>query len=143
MARWFIVENGPISREIFTIALEQIDQTEVEMFTNGTEMLERLDTGDLPDLLFLECELPDMGGAEAIARVRELPATATLPIVMLSDITDLDRVDHAYRNGANVYFQKPGSITGTASLFAHIRDHWSRAILPRDASSPTTARLAG
>ena len=127
-----MVEDEAADREIFAIALESVDGVEVEMFSTGIDMLERLEAGDVPDLLFLDLGLPDMNGAEIIAQVRELHSTATLPIVMLSGTTDLDRVDRAYRNGANVYFQKPDSITATANLFAHTRDHWSRALLPRE-----------
>jgi len=134
MVRWFMVEDDPTDREIFAIALEQVDGVEAEMFASGIDMLDRLEAGDIPDVLFLDLGLPDMNGAEIIAQIRELPSTATLPIVMLSGTTDLDRVDHAYRNGANVYFQKPDSITATANLFAHTRDHWSRALLPKEHS---------
>lgn len=134
MVRWFMVEDDPSDREIFALALEQVDGVEAEMFGSGIDMLERLEAGDIPDILFLDLSLPDMSGAEIIAQIRELPSTATLPIVMLSGTTDLDRVDHAYRNGANVYFQKPDSITATANLFAHTRDHWSRALLPKEHS---------
>lgn len=126
-----MVEDDPSDREIFAIALKQVDGVVAEMFCSGSDMLDRLEAGDLPDVLFLDLGLPDMNGAEIIARIRELPATATLPIVMLSGTTDLDRVDHAYRNGANVYFQKPDSITAMSNLFTHTRDHWSRALLPR------------
>lgn len=134
MGRWFMVEDDPSDREIFAIALEQVDGVEAEMFSSGIDMLERLEAGDIPDVLFLDLGLPDMGGAEIIAQIREMSTTATLPIVMLSGTTDLDRVDHAYRNGANVYFQKPDSITAIANLFAHTRDHWSRALLPKERS---------
>lgn len=129
-----MVEDDASDREIFAIALEQVEGVEAEMFGSGVDVLERLEAGDIPDVLFLDLGLPDMSGAEIIARIRELPSTATLPIVMLSGTTDLDRVDHAYRNGANVYFQKPDSITATANLFAHTRDHWSRALLPKEHS---------
>ncbi len=129
-----MVEDDPSDREIFTLALEEVDDVQAEMFSSGIDMLERLEAGDIPDVLFLDLGLPDMGGAEIIAQIREMPTTATLPIVMLSGTTDLDRVDHAYRNGANVYFQKPDSITATTNLFAHTRDHWSRAILPKERS---------
>lgn len=132
MVRWYMVEDDPSDREIFSIALEQVDDVDTEMFPCGSDMLERLESGDVPDVVFLDLNLPDMNGAEIIARIRELPATATLPIVVLSGTTDLDRVDHAYSNGANVYFEKPASITATVNLFIHARDHWSRALLPRE-----------
>ena len=136
-----MVEDDPSDREIFAIALEQVDGVEAEMFSAGIDAIDRLEAGDIPDVLFLDLGLPDMSGAEIIAQIREMPATATLPIVMLSSSTDLDRVDHAYRNGANVYFQKPDSITATANLFAHTRDHWSRALLPADHNEPSVQRI--
>ncbi len=138
MVRWFMVEDDPSDREIFATALEQVDGVEAEIFGSGIDMLERMEAGDIPDVLFLDLGNPDMSGAEIIAQIRELPATATLPIMMLSGTTDLDRVDHAYRNGANVCFQKPDTVTATANLFAHTRDHWSRALLPKEPSVSTS-----
>lgn len=129
MARWFIVEDDPHDQSIFEIALEPVDGVEVEMFCSGHELLDRLEAGDLPDLVVLDLGLPDLAGAEIIAELREIDATATLPIVMLSSTTDPARIDHAYRNGANVFFAKPTSVGELTELFIQTRDHWDLALL--------------
>lgn len=134
MFRWFMVEGDATDREIFAIALEQVSGVEAVMFPTNTAVLHHLQTGDIPDVLFLDLDGADAADTGTIPQIRDLPATATLPIVILAGITDLDQVDHAYRNGASVYFQKPDSITATVNLFTHARDHWSRSPLPRATS---------
>jgi len=126
-----MVEDDPNDQEIFEIALEHVDGVEVEMFSSGHDLLDRLEAGDVPDLVFLDLSLPDLAGPEIIAEIRELDATGALPIVMLSGSTDLDRVDHAYRNGANVFFVKPASMADVTDLFIQTRDHWGKALLPK------------
>lgn len=133
-----MVEDDPNDQSIFEIALEPVDGIEVEMFCSGHELLDRLEAGDLPDLVFLDLRLPDLAGAEIIAEIREIDETATLPIVMLSSSTDPARIDHAYRNGANVFFAKPHSVTELTQLFIQTRDHWNRALLaPFERASAT------
>lgn len=126
-----MVENDDHTRAVFADALKQVEGVEVEMFGTGGDVLDRLDAGDLPDLIFLDLELPDLDGSEVIAEIREERATATLPIAVLSDTSDLERIDRAYRNGANIFFRTPTSADELIRLFQTTRDQWSCAVLAR------------
>lgn len=131
MVRWFMVEEDPNKRANFGAALLHVDGVDAEMFATGGELLDRLESGDLPDLIFLDPELSDLDGSEVIAEIREETVTATVPIAMLSDTTDCERIDRAYRNGVNIFFPMPSSLDELVRLFTTTRDQWSCALLAR------------
>ena len=129
MVRWFVVEGSARDQAFFADALQQVGGVDVEMFATAGDMLDRLDAGDRPDLVFLSLALPDMDESEVIAEIREESATATLPIALLSDTSDDEQIDRAYRNGANIFFHKPSSMDELVRLFQTTRDQWSCALL--------------
>lgn len=131
MALWFLVEDDAADRDIMLEAAARVDGVTVEVFASGTSMLERLDEGVSPSLVLLDLGLPDVGGAEIIAEVREHESTSALPVIVVSGNTNLDVVDRAYRNGANSYFEKPSGLRDTVELFDQLARHWERALLPR------------
>lgn len=59
------------------------------------------------DLVLLDIILPDIDGFEVCRRIRSNPATAAIPVVMLSGKKDqLDR-EHGIACGASDYITKP------------------------------------
>jgi PAS domain S-box-containing protein len=61
----------------------------------------------LPDLILLDLHLPDIGGDEALRRLREDPATRTIPVVMISADATQAQIDRLLAAGANEYLTKP------------------------------------
>lgn len=55
----------------------------VESATNGVEALEVL-TNFVPDIIITDLSMPRMGGAELIARIRQLEVFADTPILVLA-----------------------------------------------------------
>ena len=55
---------------------------------NGHQALERLGalTGQVPDLLLVDVMMPILGGYELVKRLREIPALARVPVVMMSAV---------------------------------------------------------
>ena len=60
-----------------------------------------------PDLIILDVMMPGMNGIELCRRIRGMPTTADIPIVMLSARGDPASVDAGIEAGANDYLQKP------------------------------------
>ncbi len=88
-----------------------------------------------PDILLLDLMLPTIDGLEICRRVRMNPATAKLPILMLTARGDeADRVA-GLELGADDYLSKPYSLR---ELVARIR-----AVLRRAASTPETPSGTG
>jgi DNA-binding response OmpR family regulator len=61
----------------------------------------------LPDLALLDVMLPGLTGPEIARALREDPATAAMPIVMLSARGQSDDVEQGLESGADHYMVKP------------------------------------
>ncbi len=75
--------------------------------TTGSQALDLLKT-ERPDVIILDVNLPDMSGLEVCGAIRNNPATASLPVLMVTG----DRVESANRIegleiGADGYIYKP------------------------------------
>ena len=58
-------------------------------------------------LILLDLNLPDMPGTAILARVKADPATAHIPVIVLTTTDDRSEIDRCYELGANVYVTKP------------------------------------
>jgi DNA-binding response OmpR family regulator len=72
----------------------------------GAEAFERLQQ-QKPDVVLLDVMMPDINGFEVLQRIRETPATASLPVILLSAKGDEDDTMAGYQHGADYYITKP------------------------------------
>ena len=66
-----VVDDNPVSRELIREVLGNSDQLVVEA-ENGEEALEKI-TGENPDLVLLDIQLPVFDGYEVLRRIRSDP----------------------------------------------------------------------
>ena len=59
------------------------------------------------DLILLDVHLPDLTGDEVLARLREDPRTADIPVVVISADATAGRIDRLLEAGAHAYLTKP------------------------------------
>jgi PAS domain S-box-containing protein len=64
-----------------------------------------------PDLIVLDLHLPDLHGDEVIARLREDPRTAEIPVVMYSADATEPQVERLLALGAVAYLTKPARVS--------------------------------
>lgn len=79
---------------------------EVLKARDANQALAMLDK-DTPDLIILDVMMPGMDGIELCRRIRELPATAVTPILILSARGDAESVMRGMDAGATDYLPKP------------------------------------
>ena len=128
-SRVLIVEDEPDIRELVVHHLKR-EGYQVAAAASGEEALRQVREAP-PDLVLLDLMMPAMDGLEVCRRLRQDPATAALPIVMLTAKGDeVDRV-LGLEIGADDYVVKPFS---PKELLARVR-----AVLRRSRPAPGAA----
>ena len=80
--RILVVDDDPAALRLTGYIFHRADY-EVHVAANGAEGLSKVEEVK-PDLIILDVMMPDMSGLEVCEHLRAKPATARLPIIMLS-----------------------------------------------------------
>lgn len=74
--------------------------------TNGMDALDILAQAPF-DLVLLDIMMPQMNGLEVLQRIRSKAATADIPVILISALTDTQQIVRGLEAGANDYITKP------------------------------------
>jgi len=100
-----VVEDSESIQKLIAYALRARD-FRVETARDGLDALEKLVTTRV-DLVVTDLNMPGLDGFGLIRALRADPATAALPIIVLSAISTQDDVERGLGLGANAYLVKP------------------------------------
>ncbi len=103
-----IVDDSVLTRKKIRRIIEMVD-VEVENFAeagNGAEALAVLDKSKV-DLVLADLNMPEMGGAEMIRKMRSNKATESVPVVVISTESRTTRVKELLAEGVKDYLHKP------------------------------------
>ncbi len=103
--RILVVDDLALNRDLLARRIQRLGH-EPGMAVNGRDALEKLEQEDW-DLVLLDITMPEMDGYEALRRIRASPATAQLPVVMVSAIDESESVVRCLELGADDYLPKP------------------------------------
>ncbi len=105
--RILLVEDDRALAELLTFHFER-EEFEVEATADGEEAL-LLAREQAPDLVILDWMIEGLAGIEVCRRLRRIPATANVPIIMLTARgEEADRI-RGFETGADDYVTKPFS----------------------------------
>jgi DNA-binding response OmpR family regulator len=104
MARILIVEDDEILAKAISAALTEAGY-EVSLAVNATAAYKALE-GDLPDLVYLDIMLPGESGYDILNKLRAEERTMTLPVVMLTNLGQMNEINKAMDAGATDYIVK-------------------------------------
>jgi CheY-like chemotaxis protein len=82
MALILLVDDAPVCRDAIASSLEKTGFQTVRA-SNGKEALEIIESAP-PDLILLDLAMPTMDGATLLKRIRANPATANIPVIVLT-----------------------------------------------------------
>ena len=117
-----IVEDNETNMKLFRDVLMASGHRTLEATTGGQAV--ELATAHSPDLVLMDIQLPDIGGVEALGRLRADERTASLPVVALTaQAMDGDR-ERFLAAGFNGYVSKPVNV---ADLIATVKQYCSGA----------------
>lgn len=107
MSTILLVEDDPDIRELVAYKLTRGGFQVVEA-ADGFAALQAARTRP-PDAVILDMGLPRLSGIEVCRELRAAPATAAVPIIMLTGAVRLQELEQAYAAGASDYLVKPFS----------------------------------
>ena len=129
-----IVDDVPENLSVLHDALDESGFT-VLVATNGESALSRA-RQNLPDVILLDAVMPGMDGFEVARRLKVDFATAHIPIVFMTGLTETEHVVAAFEAGGADYVTKP---IRPKEVLARIASHVQAARLMKQARSALDA----
>ncbi len=103
--RVLVVDDSAVIRRLIAVNLE-LEGLEVEECADGVEALDRI-AERRPDVVTLDVMMPRLGGFEVAQRLRSDPATADLPVVMVTGRAAAVDLARGTELGVDAYVTKP------------------------------------
>ncbi len=115
--RILVVDDHPDVRETLVMLLDYLG-LQVIGAANGQEALDQLQQPPLPDLILLDLMMPVMSGPEFRRRQQQDAALATIPVVVISAISD--RLPDGVALDPVAYLKKPVDFQELFALLAQV-----------------------
>ncbi|MEM1012547.1 MAG: response regulator [Planctomycetota bacterium] len=104
---------------------------------SGEEALTFLDSCDpLPSLIYMDVEMPGMGGLEAVKRLKENPRTRNIPVVILSGLQDVAQQGRDAGCEADAFQVKPADADSLIETVLQSTDYWLHVRPQKETTSP-------
>jgi CheY-like chemotaxis protein len=78
----------------------------------------------LPNIVFLDLNMPKHSGFEVLEWVRKQPGLKRLPVVVVTSSEWSGDINHAYELGANSYCTKPYNLEDLVALVQTLYQYW-------------------
>ena len=103
-----IVDDSAVTRMVLkkTIGMTDVPVQEILEAGNGHEALDLLSDHSV-DLILADINMPGMNGMEMAAAILANPATADVPVVIISTHTEDVRINELRSQGVKAYIHKP------------------------------------
>jgi len=101
-SKTFIVDDDPFWTAMLTQILEDLDITNIDTFSNGEDCISNL--GLNPGVIFLDYEMDDMNGLEALKKIKEY--NAEIKVIFCTAHEDLAVAVDALQYGSFDYLLK-------------------------------------
>jgi CheY-like chemotaxis protein len=111
------VEDNPANFNLVEQIFERQPGVTLVEATNGRTGID-LAVERRPDLVLLDLHLPDIHGAEVLARLKRDPRTRAIPVVVVTADATRSRTELLLRSGAHAYLTKPLDVPGLLSTVA-------------------------
>ena len=98
MQKVLLVEDDPLVYRLYQ-KLFKLENFEIETAENGQVGLEKLQTFK-PDIILLDVMMKTMNGLDMLTKLKEDKATADIPVVVLTNVSDMRITQLASEKGA-------------------------------------------
>lgn len=109
-----LADDDPADCLLFKEALEELPiSAHLTIVNNGEQVIEEISKKGrkLPDVLFLDLNMPRKNGFASLGEIKRNPALEKLPVIIFSTSSNLEVVDKVFRDAAHYYICKPGDFS--------------------------------
>jgi CheY-like chemotaxis protein len=118
-----MADDDEDDREMFKDALISVNENvRFTVVNNGVKLMELLQKiqSNLPDIIFLDLNMPIKSGMECIHEIKNNKTFAVVPLVIYSTSNFIDHIEATYEKGADLYIQKPNTFSGIQKVIRKI-----------------------
>ena len=118
-----LADDDEIDRLLFKEAFGELKMNNVvHAVSNGTQLMDYLTKKDatLPSLIFLDLNMPRINGLECLKEIRSNEKFKKIPIAIYSTSASKHDIEETFRNGANVYIEKPNDFNILKQLLTKV-----------------------
>ena len=119
----YLADDDPDEHDLFETALRTCSHDfRIETFLNGKLLLDFLATpnGELPDLIFLDLNMPVLDGLDTLKILRSIDALQQVKVAVYSTSSNPTDIEHTFLAGASIYIEKPHDFKSLCSTLKHV-----------------------
>ncbi len=124
-----LVDDDFVQVDLARSAAEACPEINLTAVAGGDAALDWFDASienreQMPHIILLDLNLPKLDGLAVLRKLRSLPATVDIPIVVFSAEHIQADVLMSYKAGANSFVAKPADVAGYEEIFNERLAYW-------------------
>jgi CheY-like chemotaxis protein len=116
-----LIDDDSEDQEIFVTAVREINSTTkcrvVSDAENALKLLKQ--TSELPDLIFLDINMPKMDGFEFLVHIKRDQRLSNIPVIFYSTTKDESQISKATKLGASAFISKTSDYKSLCEILQH------------------------
>ena len=118
-----LADDDEDDRLIFEEAITELAiRTKLSLFKNGQELMDYLNLPNivLPNLIFLDLNMPIKNGMQCLKEIRQNPGLKNLAVAIYSTSSSEKDIEETFVNGANIYINKPTNFSNLRNVIEKV-----------------------
>jgi CheY-like chemotaxis protein len=127
-----LADDDDDDRLLFTDVLNEFSgDAKLTVAYNGEHLMSLLHEGNIPDVLFLDLNMPLKNGMECLDEIRKDAKLKRLPVVIFSTSSHPGTINRMYEVGAHLYVRKPNDFNNLRKVIRHVLGKdWANPVKP-------------
>lgn len=120
---FLLVDDDMDDTTLFKEVLEEVNPSIIfNSAEDGQQALQFLKTrnNDLPDVIFLDLNMPKMGGKECLAEIKNDESLHKIPVIMYTTSSQSKDIEETMQKGAICFITKPSNVKELKNILSSI-----------------------
>lgn len=128
-----LADDDDDDRLLFTDVLKEYSNgSNLKFAHNGEHLMTLLRSESLPDVLFLDLNMPLKNGIECLEEIRGDEKLKDLPVVIFSTSSHPGTINQMYDIGAHLYVRKPNDFNALRRAISEVlKKNWEQPSRPQ------------